>query len=285
MTRRNAVLFVVILVVDMVILSSFLGSPASDSRSYSDFAADVSAGAVKSVVRDGIELTVTDTDGTTYTVISDSPASGDWTVMESWLTAGKVAPSRWPTYEVKPAPGNIWILTVLSLFLPLGLMLLILFWLSRRVRQANNSVMGFGRSQPRKSIGPPRDPVLFNDMAGVDEAKAELAEVVEFLKFPEKFSSLGARIPRGVLLVGPPGCGKTMLARATSTEAGVPFFSIGGSEFVEMFVGVGASVTGDTPVLMRTEKGTELVSIAEFVDRHYEEGTPITSFLFEGYEP
>ena len=108
----------------------------------------------------------------------------------------------------------------------------------------NNQALNFGKSRARMFSGS-RPTVTFLDVAGVDEAKEELKEVVEFLKYPEKFAALGARIPKGVLLVGPPGTGKTLLAKAVAGEAGVPFFSISGSEFVEMFVGVGASRVRD----------------------------------------
>ncbi len=114
----------------------------------------------------------------------------------------------------------------------------------RQAQGTNNQAMSFGKSRARMFLGN-KTVVTFSDVAGVDEAKTELQEVVEFLKYPEKFNSLGARIPRGVLLVGPPGTGKTLLARAVAGEAGVPFFSISGSEFVEMFVGVGASRVRD----------------------------------------
>ncbi|MCL5997195.1 MAG: ATP-dependent zinc metalloprotease FtsH [Chloroflexi bacterium] len=131
-----------------------------------------------------------------------------------------------------------------SLFIT-PLVLLFFFWfLFRQAQGANSQAMNFGRSRARMFVGD-RPTVTFQDVAGVDEAKQELAEVVEFLKEPEKFIQLGARIPKGVLLVGSPGTGKTLLAKAVSGEAGVPFFSISGSEFVEMFVGVGASRVRD----------------------------------------
>ena len=119
-----------------------------------------------------------------------------------------------------------------------------IFFMMRQAQGTNNQAMSFGKSRARMFLGN-KTVVTFNDVAGVDEAKTELQEVVEFLKYPEKFNSLGARIPRGVLLVGPPGTGKTLMARAVAGEAGVPFFSISGSEFVEMFVGVGASRVRD----------------------------------------
>jgi cell division protease FtsH len=134
--------------------------------------------------------------------------------------------------------------SVLLSLLPVLLIGGFFVYMMRQAQGTNNQALSFGKSRARMFIGN-KPTVTFDDVAGVDEAKQELTEVVEFLKYPEKFSTLGARIPRGVLLVGPPGTGKTMLARAVAGEAGVPFFSISGSEFVEMFVGVGASRVRD----------------------------------------
>ena len=128
--------------------------------------------------------------------------------------------------------------------LPALLVAGIIWFMLRQAQGTNNQALAFGKSRARMFTGE-QPTVTFEDVAGVDEAKQELAEVVEFLKEPEKFISLGARIPKGVLLVGSPGTGKTLLAKAVSGEAGVPFFSISGSEFVEMFVGVGASRVRD----------------------------------------
>ncbi len=133
---------------------------------------------------------------------------------------------------------------ILISFVPLLLFGALLFFLFRSARGANTQAFNFAKSRARLASGN-KPTVTFADVAGVDEAKGELQEVVEFLKSPQKFLALGARIPRGVLLVGPPGCGKTLIAKAVAGEAGVPFFSISGSEFVEMFVGVGASRVRD----------------------------------------
>ena len=136
---------------------------------------------------------------------------------------------------------------ILSVLIPIAPILLIgalIIFLFRQAQGGQNQAMSFGRSRARMMTGD-TPTVTFEDVAGVDEAKVELAEVVEFLREPEKFIALGARIPKGVLMVGPPGCGKTLMARAVAGEAGVPFFSISGSEFVEMFVGVGASRVRD----------------------------------------
>jgi cell division protease FtsH len=144
-------------------------------------------------------------------------------------------------FEVKP-PRTLWA----NLFYSLGpVILLIFFWwmMAARGEQLGNRIMSFGKVRPK--IQSETGKVTFNDVAGVDEAKEELQEVIEFLKDPKKFQRLGGKIPKGVLLVGPPGCGKTLIARAVAGEAGVPFFSISGSDFVEMFVGVGASRVRD----------------------------------------
>ena len=133
---------------------------------------------------------------------------------------------------------------VLITFIPLVLFGALLFFLFRSARGANSQAFNFAKSRARLVSGN-RPTVTFDDVAGVDEAKGELQEIVEFLKSPQKFLALGARIPRGVLLVGPPGCGKTLIAKAVAGEAGVPFYAISGSEFVEMFVGVGASRVRD----------------------------------------
>jgi len=149
----------------------------------------------------------------------------------------------WVQVGFKSSGGFNWTSALIT-FLPLIFIGLLFFFMLRRAQGANTQAMNFGRSRARV-ISANRPTVTFDDVAGVDEAKQELQEIVEFLRSPEKFSALGARIPRGVLLVGPPGTGKTLLARAIAGEAGVPFLSISGSEFVEMFVGVGASRVRD----------------------------------------
>ncbi len=142
-------------------------------------------------------------------------------------------------------PNALWgWLGALGGFIPLILFGVILLFMFRQAQGSNNQAMSFGKSRARMFMGN-KPTVTFADVAGVDEAKQELQEIVEFLKYPEKFVALGARIPKGLLLVGPPGTGKTLISRAVAGEAGVPFFSISGSEFVEMFVGVGASRVRD----------------------------------------
>ncbi len=164
-------------------------------------------------------------------------------------------------YEIKSV-GFDWGSLLLS-FLPMILIVAFIVFIFFRARGANNQAMGFGRSRAR--LFPPSTPtVTFEDFAGADEAKQELTEIVEFLKSREKFQSLGARIPRGVLLIGPPGTGKTLLARAVAGEAGVPFFSISGSEFVEMFVGVGASRVRD--LFEQAKRNTPCIVFVDEID-------------------
>ncbi|MCC7371731.1 MAG: ATP-dependent zinc metalloprotease FtsH [Chloroflexi bacterium] len=157
-----------------------------------------------------------------------------------------VTPEEWGRVDYRPTePPQFtnWLGLLVNL-LPLIFFGAILLFMMRQAQGSNNQALSFGKSRARMFMGN-KPTVTFADVAGVEEPKQELAEVVEFLKYPEKFSALGARIPKGVLLVGPPGTGKTLLSRAVAGEAGVPFFSISGSEFVEMFVGVGASRVRD----------------------------------------
>jgi cell division protease FtsH len=147
-------------------------------------------------------------------------------------------------YQAKPVPGNNGFLVVLLNLLPLILVFGVIFFIARRATKEQQNVFSFGKTRAKVVLGD-RPSTTFVDVAGVDEAKYDLVEVVEFLKIPEKFQRLGGKIPRGVLLVGPPGTGKTLLARAVAGEARVPFFSMSGSEFVEVLVGVGASRVRD----------------------------------------
>jgi cell division protease FtsH len=158
------------------------------------------------------------------------------------LRAGVPTDSVKVTVTAAPAWGGL--LNIFTILLPVLLMIGFFIFFMRQAQGSNNQALSFGKSRARMFSGD-KPTVTFADVAGQEEAKQDLTEVVEFLKFPDKFAALGARIPRGVLMVGPPGTGKTLLSRAVAGEAGVPFFSISGSEFVEMFVGVGASRVRD----------------------------------------
>jgi cell division protease FtsH len=206
---------------------------------------DVNAGRIKSVAIVANKATLQFKDSDTHkeqTTVPEPDTILSKTVQDynsSHLASDQVALKFQESSQTLSVVGSI----VLSL-LPVLLIGGFFFYMMRQAQGTNNQALSFGKSRARMFIGN-KPTVTFDDVAGVEEAKQELTEVVEFLKYPEKFSSLGARIPRGVLLVGPPGTGKTMLARAVAGEAGVPFFSISGSEFVEMFVGVGASRVRD----------------------------------------
>ena len=189
---------------------------------------------IKSITVQGQNLTIVGTDGAQYKSYLDSSVS----IYD--ITGLNLNPPVELTFQ---APGIDWLSLIFTygiVIVFIGFLLFIFF----RSRGVNNQAMNFGRSNARLFPGD-KPQVTFNDVAGVDEAKQELREVVDFLKSRERFTALGARIPRGILLVGPPGTGKTLLAKAIAGEAGVPFFSISGSEFVEMFVGVGASRVRD----------------------------------------
>jgi len=164
-------------------------------------------------------------------------------LLQFGVSAGQLTPDK-VKIEIEAPSSWIAVLSIVGYILPFILMLGLFWWISRQAQGSNNQAMSFGKSRARQFNGE-NPTVTFADVAGAEESKEELKEIVEFLREPQKFIQLGARIPKGVLLVGPPGTGKTLLAKAVSGEAGVPFFSISGSEFVEMFVGVGASRVRD----------------------------------------
>jgi cell division protease FtsH len=239
---RNSFIYLLILVaVIAIVFSVFNPGGGPQSKPLGFVTSQVKQGKVSEIDISGDGLTVKMTDGTTYHSRKESGES-----LESQLKDAGIDPnsSSYPTINVKePSQFGNW-LGILFNFLPLIIFGAILLFMMRQAQGSNSQAMSFGKSRARMFTGS-KPTVTFVDVAGVDEAKEELQEVVEFLKYPEKFAALGARIPRGVLLVGPPGTGKTLLSRAVAGEAGVPFFSISGSEFVEMFVGVGASRVRD----------------------------------------
>ena len=199
---------------------------------------NIKDGKVAHIEVDGDKLVVKDTDGRTYISRKEEGQS-----LFQALEAAKVDPTQ-TTIQVKDRTlSQAWV-TILTTFLPLGLIVLFFFFIFRQAKEGASSVFAFGQSRAKQfSKDMPKN--TFADVAGVDEAKQELQEVVDFLKHPEKYRAVGARTPKGVLLVGPAGTGKTLLARAVAGEAGVPFFSVAGSEFMEMLVGVGAARVRD----------------------------------------
>jgi len=222
-------------------LTVFPTADRLEEKPLSQLAADINSGKVKGVVVEEDNLEVTYKDGQVFA----SRKEGGADLIKALIGLG-VGVDALNAVEIGVKPPNAWgqWLAILGSFLPFIFLAVIFLFLMRQAQGTNSQAMSFGKSRARMFSGE-KPTVTFDDVAGVDEAKVELAEVVEFLKEPQKFISLGARIPKGVVLVGPPGTGKTLLAKAVSGEAGVPFFSISGSEFVEMFVGVGAARVRD----------------------------------------
>jgi cell division protease FtsH len=239
---RNGIVMLALVVVALAVVYTLVSttSPTVD-HPYSAFLNDVKQGAVTKITQEGSKLTVEKQDQGTYTAIVPGLLADAYPEVAA---AAKDGNKGVPEYTAKLPPDTSWLGIIVTGLLPLLIIGGFIFFMMRQAQGTNNQAMSFGKSRARMFLGN-KQVVTFNDVAGVDEAKTELQEVVEFLKYPEKFNTLGARIPRGVLLVGPPGTGKTLMARAVAGEAGVPFFSISGSEFVEMFVGVGASRVRD----------------------------------------
>jgi cell division protease FtsH len=229
-------LLLLLLLVGGLVLRSGAGSQQTPTLSYSSLLTEAQTAHIVSLTIDGSQGTAVDRTGRHLTV--QLPASTAQLAQQLTLDGVDVS--------YRSSSGTIGYLAA-SLLPSLILLLLIggfMYYILRQSQGGNNQAMSFGRSRARMIVGD-KPQVTFGDVAGVDEAKQELTEIVEFLKYPEKFVALGARIPKGVLMVGPPGTGKTLLSKAVAGEAGVPFFNISGSEFVEMFVGVGASRVRD----------------------------------------
>ncbi len=234
---RNFALWVIVflLVVALVMLFQNPGQRvASTDITFSQLLNEVDQGRVREVTISGSEINGHFSNNQAFSTY----APNDPTLVQN-LYKKNVAISARP-----PSDGNSWLVTLLVNGLPLIAFLGVWIFLSRQMQGAGGKAMGFGKSKA-KLLTEAHGRVTFEDVAGVDEAKEDLQEIVEFLRDPQKFQRLGGRIPRGVLLVGPPGTGKTLLARAIAGEANVPFFTISGSDFVEMFVGVGASRVRD----------------------------------------
>jgi len=224
----------------MLFYSARQTTTAEVGLTINQLAADIQSGKVSRVVVDENKLRAIYADGEKLT-----QKESEATLVEQLINLGVTPAELQSTIIEVKAPGAwVNVLSVLGVILPVFLFAGFIWIIFRQAQGSNNAAMSFGKSRARMFSGD-QPTVTFADVAGVEEAKEELQEVVEFLKEPQKFISLGARIPKGVLLVGPPGTGKTLLAKAVSGEAGVPFFSISGSEFVEMFVGVGASRVRD----------------------------------------
>jgi len=218
-------------------------SQAIEEIPINKLAADIREGRVKTIIEDDsrLEIQYTNNDIKVSTKDPSTPLIAQ--LVELGVTSEDLAAEK-ISVDIRLPSSWVGIVSILSYILPFVILIGLFWFIFRQAQGSNNAAMSFGKSRARMFTGD-HPTVTFEDVAGVEEAKEELQEVVEFLREPQKFISLGARIPKGVLLVGAPGTGKTLMAKAVSGEAGVPFFSISGSEFVEMFVGVGASRVRD----------------------------------------
>jgi cell division protease FtsH len=241
--QTNFVYFLILIALVAMIFMNINQDSGQTVMSINELAAQITQGNVSKIVEDENSLVVTLADGSENVAIKETGA----TLVEQLLSYGVTAEDlNHSNISIEVKQPSEWgaVISFLGYILPFILVGAAFFFIFRQAQGSNNAAISFGKSRARMFSGD-QPKVTFSDVAGVDEAKEELQEVVEFLREPQKFISLGARIPKGVLLVGPPGGGKTLLAKAVSGEAGVPFFSISGSEFVEMFVGVGASRVRD----------------------------------------
>ena len=255
------------LLIFMLITAAYIfiagDSNTSQSMSLSVLAKDVNAGQVKSINVNGDNLAITLTDNTTFTAKKELEGSLSDTLKNYGVTPEKLA-----TTDITIASdtgASYWIFNILPIVLPVILIAFFFWFLTRQAKGSGMQAFTFGQSKAR--LTDPNDTnnkVTFKDVAGAKEAKEELKEIVDFLKNPKKFLDIGARIPKGVLLTGHPGTGKTLLARAVAGEANVPFFHLSGSEFVEMFVGVGASRVRD--LFQKAKKAAPAIVFIDEID-------------------
>ncbi|OUS12690.1 cell division protein FtsH, partial [Rhodospirillales bacterium 47_12_T64] len=233
---RNAALWIVVGLLLFALFNLFQGPTTQSGQqqlAYSDFLSQVETGQISNVTIQGQEISGNYSDGRVFT----SYAPEDPTLVETLRNNGV-------TVKAQPLEEGSTLIQILIGWFPMILLIGVWIFLFRQMQGNSGKAMGFGKSKA-KLLTEKQGRVTFDDVAGIDEAKEELQEIVEFLKDPQKYQRLGGKIPKGCLLVGPPGTGKTLLARAIAGEANVPFFTISGSDFVEMFVGVGASRVRD----------------------------------------
>lgn len=243
--NRSSLIYLLLFVaiIAMVVFNFNQQASAQEVLTINEVASEIQRGNVERVTEDDNRLRVIYKDGSEKSSQKETGATLVEQLKELGVTTEQLSAES-VKLEIKAPSAILGVATALGYILPFILIAGVFWFVFRQAQGSNNAALSFGKSRARMFTGD-QPTVTFQDVAGVDEAKEELEEVVEFLREPEKFISLGARIPKGVLLVGPPGTGKTLLAKAVSGEAGVPFFSISGSEFVEMFVGVGASRVRD----------------------------------------
>jgi cell division protease FtsH len=244
LTKNILIVFLIFLVIAGILSFMSSGSNPVKDVPLSEVASQVNDGKVEKIVVQENRLTVTLKDGTAENSRKESEAALTESLVNLGADKEKVKAINLETKDV--SGSTIFFSSILPFLVPLIFVAVFIYFMMRQVAGANSRAMSFGQSSAKLAgMGNGKKRVTFNQVAGLKEAKEELLEIVEFLRYPQKFLSLGARIPKGVLLLGAPGCGKTLLARAVAGEANVPFFHMSGSEFVEMFVGVGASRVRD----------------------------------------
>ncbi|MCK5646590.1 MAG: ATP-dependent metallopeptidase FtsH/Yme1/Tma family protein, partial [Anaerolineales bacterium] len=237
------VLLVLILIITVLVFQFRSSSPQPERLYFNELAQKIKTGEVSRIIVDDNDLEIIFRNGESAFSRVEPTKTTVEQLLDLGVTSEDLSPNR-IQLEIKQPSNLNSVLSLVTYILPVLLVFGLLYFMLRQAQGTNNQALSFGKSRARMFTGD-QPTVTFDDVAGVEEAKEELEEVVEFLREPEKFISLGARIPKGVLLIGLPGTGKTLLAKAVSGEAAVPFFSISGSEFVEMFVGVGASRVRD----------------------------------------
>jgi len=241
---RSSLIVLMLIVIVAVLIIRFNGNMPQDDQLFFNQMADlIKQGEIAQILVDENELEIVMRDGSTAFSRKEPSSSLVEQLGNLGVTPDQLSAENFQLEIKEPSDWNT-VLSLITYILPALLVVGLMVFMLRQAQGSNNQALSFGKSRARMFTGD-QPTVTFDDVAGVEEAQEELYEVVEFLKEPEKFISLGARIPKGVLLMGPPGTGKTLLAKAVSGEAGVPFFTISGSEFVEMFVGVGASRVRD----------------------------------------
>lgn len=255
-TAKNAGFVALLILFGLIVFASAHQPSTLKEVSSSTAIADANAGKYERIVVSGNQLDITPKGQEKPTL--KAYVDGNSSLKDQGLDTKKVTVS----YKAQASGSSTWV-TLASSIIPVFIIAGILYFMLRSAQGQGNQAMSFGKSRARL-YGNEKDKVTFKEIAGSEEAKQDLEEVVEFLKFPKKFAGMGARIPKGVLLVGPPGTGKTLLSRAVAGEANVPFFSISGSEFVEMFVGVGASRVRD--LFAKAKKNAPCIIFVDEID-------------------
>ncbi len=264
LVKNFIIIFLALLLIAGLLSFSPLTKEGPEQIGVSKMVQEINAGQVKSVTVNGDNLDI---------ILKDDKAKPQQTQKESTQSFSElmsnfsVAPDKLSQVDliIKQESGwSFWLKQLLPILIPMLVIILIIYFMTRQVQGVNNRAMGFGQSGAREVKPEEKDKKTFKDVAGAKEAKEELEEVVDFLKDPKKFTEMGAKIPKGVLLMGSPGTGKTLLAKAVAGEANVPFFHISGSEFVEMFVGVGASRVRD--LFTKAKKAAPAIIFIDEID-------------------